>query len=359
MKYTALFSAALLERMIEEGMVSSRQHPTLPLTILNYTAQAQYTGCWNDCTIQCRGLIIDADGEIISRPFPKFFNLAEHAPSEFADHDFLIHEKLDGSLGILYVYDGQKGIATRGSFESLQAIKGTRLLEESDLFVPLDGYTYLFEIVYPENRIVVDYGDLEALIFLCAIHNDSGATVFEFGEPYDWPGQRAERYDSSVDFSLVASELVRENAEGFVLYFPGLNRRVKVKFDEYVRLHRILTNCSSKTIWQVLSSGDSLDLILENVPDEFYSWVRQVESDLTAQFDEIKRDAEAKFNQIVASFGDLATARSWRREFAIEALKHKNNSLIFALLDGKDISEAIWKQIKPSGADNFVTEKEE
>ena len=67
-------------------------------------------------------------------------------------------------------------LATRGSFTSPQAIKGRELLEKYDYNRLAKDYTYLFEIIYPENRIVCNY-DFEDLILLGMIHTKTGDEV--------------------------------------------------------------------------------------------------------------------------------------------------------------------------------------
>lgn len=101
------------------------------------------------------GLICDLDGEIIERPFEKFFNIEEHNHS-LPDLKFEIYEKLDGSLGILYFLEGIPYIASRGSFDSPQAIKATSMLHgqyKNSVSKLNKDKTYLFEIIYPDNNI--------------------------------------------------------------------------------------------------------------------------------------------------------------------------------------------------------------
>lgn len=351
MHISQLFRPERLEEMIAEGFVSVQKHPTADLRILNYTSQTQYARVWNDVTLNCRGLIIDGDDNIVSRPFPKFFNLEEHAASEdFLARDFMAFEKMDGSLGVLYEADGAYAIATRGSFTSDQAVKGTEMLHrDCDGFYPAEGFTYLFEIIYPSNRIVVDYGDTEELVFLCAIHNETGANVFSFGDSSDWPGTHAKRYEVSCKPHELSSTQVLDNAEGYVLYFPSANFRVKSKFEEYVRLHRIVTGVSSKTIWRMLSNGEDINAILDHVPDEFYDWVKKTEADLRCKYMELYEWAHRSFGSIIErSFeGDYAVARQNRKAFAEQALKRKNNNLLFRLYDSKPLDADIWKMIQP------------
>jgi len=118
---------------LKEGLITERKHPDFDLYIYNYTATVQYGRLWDDVTMLCRGLIIDGAGNIVARPFPKFFNLEEHRQEGMPavpNESFDVFEKMDGSLGIAYVTpDGYWSIATRGSFTSPQAIRAQKMLE--------------------------------------------------------------------------------------------------------------------------------------------------------------------------------------------------------------------------------------
>lgn len=158
-----------LVKAIDEDLVTQRKHPDLPLWIYNYGPEVQYRKLWNDVTLNCRGLILDEDFNIVARPWKKFFNLGQvNLPIQFDDR-VEVMDKADGSLGILYnnAYNWVEGnlwipdsfaIATRGSFVSEQAIGATKIWNESysDIVVP-DGFTFLFEILLPWNRIVLNY----------------------------------------------------------------------------------------------------------------------------------------------------------------------------------------------------------
>lgn len=166
-KITDLFSEEDLAANLTGGYVRFQTHPEFEnLRILNYTEMAQFAREWNDVTRVCRGLIYDADTlEVIARPFPKIHNWDEaEAPSITWDAPlYSWSNKEDGSLGIIYLRpDGLLSVATRGSFESDQALHARALLETHDTgdwwaLIGM-GYTPLVEIVYPDNRIVLDYG---------------------------------------------------------------------------------------------------------------------------------------------------------------------------------------------------------
>jgi RNA ligase len=135
-----------LNKYHEEGLVYKQVHPTLPLTIWNYSEKVQYEGLWDEITLQTRGLVTDDEGNIVARPFKKFFNLEEgkHTPTE----EFEVYEKMDGSLLIVFWYEGKWIVATRGSFTSDQAIKGVELLKKYNTDIMFRHLTYCFEIIY-------------------------------------------------------------------------------------------------------------------------------------------------------------------------------------------------------------------
>jgi len=145
-----------LQEYIDGGWVVSQRHPKLPLTIYNYSQKTQFEKNWDEITLSCRGLVLDDDGNVVARPFKKFFNWEEilhTVSSEQLSMPFEVFEKMDGSLGVGFWYDGEFVIATRGSFTSDQAIKAKEMLKNYriDLLNERGGerdYTLLFEIIY-------------------------------------------------------------------------------------------------------------------------------------------------------------------------------------------------------------------
>lgn len=328
--------------MLDERLVSVQKHPDAGLFIYNYTNKAQYDRIWNEITLQCRGLILDADLNIVSRPFKKFFNLEELTPSEIPDEPFDVYEKMDGSLGILYWLDDAPYIATRGSFTSDQAVHASKILNEKypHTFNKLDrGVTYLFEIIYPENKIVVDYGNQDDLTLLAIIDNNTGEDlpISEIGFPV------VRKYDSFNDLSFLQC-INDESKEGFVIRFKN-GLRVKVKFAEYLRLHRIITGVSNVVIWEHLAEGKGFEELLDKVPDEFYEWVKKTIDDLKSQYNAILTDSQNSFKQL-----------DTRKETALYFQTQKYPAVLFAMLDGKPYDKIIWKMVKPQYAKPFKME---
>ena len=324
---------SLLNEMIEQKYIVSQRHPNAGLSIYNYSAKAQYDRVWNDATLSCRGLILNDEGDIVARPFPKFFNLGEYENQRVPNLSFDVYEKMDGSLGISYEVDGVVKIATRGSFTSKQSVKATEMLYSTykeSIPKMSSQVTYLFEIIYPENRIVVDYGSECKLVLLAMVDRKTGEDLplIDIGIPI------VKKYNGIDDVNQLKS-LEEGNKEGFVIKFTD-GYRLKVKFAEYVRLHRIITNVSSISIWEYLKTGQPMEEILDQVPDEFYNWIKRKKTELHAQYTEIEEKALSQMRGFEV-----------RKEAAAYIMTCEYPKIMFEMMDNRDYSQSIWKLVRP------------
>lgn len=348
MKLSNIFKPGALEYALAERHVVARKHATAPLTILNYADRCQYEpGLWNEVTTQCRGLIHDEHGNIVARPFRKFFNYGQ---KEAATYDLkspvIVTDKMDGSLGILYFAEGQFQIATRGSFESDQAKHATALWQGrySARFDVPDGWTLLFEIVYPENRIVCDYGDTDDLVLLGAVNIETGRSIDPWN-PYldNWPGPRAESFPCPT-FADALAVPPRPGKEGLVVHFIVSDDRLKIKQEDYVALHRIVTGLNERTVWEHLVAGKPVAELCAALPDEFQGWVCEVAGRLTATVESGASEVETAYSAILASLPPDHT----RKDFALIATQHPRKAQLFARLSGKDYRRSLFDECYPS-----------
>jgi RNA ligase len=344
-----------LNKYIEEGWVMKQVHPTLPLSIYNYTQATQYESYWDEITLMCRGLILDNEGNIIAKPFGKFFNYEELVhknviPWTESEH-VTVQDKMDGSLGILFNYAGNWVMATRGSFTSDQAIKGLKIVNENCDLSRFDiNLVYVGEIIYPENRIVVDYGIEEKFIFL---------SIFNGEEELTWEAAKKVLYSYNVEQYIVKSEVHKpigdslyeflkaknvENEEGYVLRFSPSNFRTKIKFTDYVALHRILTQCSTYDIYENLKLFGKLpEAMLADVPDEFFDWVKATETSIKNHYAKIEDEYKWIFKVLMRAEGIED-----RAVFASFAKRYKYSGILFCMYTEKDYSQHIWKLVKPA-----------
>ena len=342
----------ILEKYYNDGLLYKQTHPTKDLTIWNYSPKVQYERLWDDITLQCRGLVTNSKGDIVARPFKKFFNYEEHKPEDIPNEDYVVYEKMDGSLGILFNYENEWILATRGSFTSPQAIKGKEILDRHDISAWRKDNTYLFEIIYPENRIVVDYKGEEKLVVLGAIHTETGEEIpdssifwmqesgFEIVTTYKTWG---EGYD-------LLKEEIQKNREGYVIRFNN-GFRMKIKGEEYKRLHKLLTGISSKTIWEYLKDKKPIEEFLHNVPDEFYNWIKKQINQYDYNFSNISNYCEKLHDSFrYGKFNDKEDEPT-KKDFALHLvetnIETSYKSILFAIWDGKPYEHIIWKIMKP------------
>lgn len=382
----------LLAQHGKNGLVTTRFHESLPLAILNYTPECQFTRAWDDVTRKCRGLIYNTQTlEVVARPFEKFGNWDEGGYPYPPAGPALRMEKMDGSLGILYRapasegagvdFDNQYRIATRGSFHSEQAEWATKYLYEvrathperwvatgnpdfdsyngchpaikgpATDFYAKHGKTYLFEIIYPENRIVVDYGDYKGLVLIDVIDNETGFADTDEFDNCAWP-EKVVRHPVA-GFDSGQTNDIPSGEEGFVFLWPAKNFRTKMKSAEYVEIHRMISKLNEKTVWQALVDGKTVDQIKVGLPEEFHGWIDEVAMGIMGKAAEILGEVYRDFGDIVESCdsyvpGTPTTERIIdRAEFARKVKDHPYRKYLFLLLDGKPIYPVALKDSKP------------
>jgi RNA ligase len=349
----------IINRYVSEGLIEKNSHPTLPIAIYNYSRKVQYEGLWDIMTRNCRGLVLDNDGNVLAKPFGKFFNMEEHDPSEIPNETFEVFEKMDGSLGILFWYQGKWIFASKGSFTSDQAIKGREILNNKyNVEVLPKGYTTVVEIIYPENRIVCDYGEDEELVVLSMVSNANGKeldydSMMSINEVSGFP--TIKKYDGITDYDTLKTQ-ISGNREGYVIRFKN-GFRMKIKGEEYVRLHRILTGFSNVDIWEYLKDGKDLDELLDRVPDEFDKWVKTTIRDLRYGCFQLRERAGKLHDGFrYGKYGDVDPEPT-KKEFAEFVMKQQEvlHPIMFAMWDhnNEKVDDIIWKLLKPQYSKPF------
>jgi RNA ligase len=329
------------------GDVYVKEHEGLLL--FNYNARAMYENRWNWFERVSRGLILNAaTGEVVARPFDKFFNWYPQLP--YTQQDIVaVTEKMDGTLGILYRHQGEYRIATRGGFTGEQALWATQHLQSHHNLEGLpDDLTLMFEVIYPENRVVVDYGDQAELILLAARNRFSGAYLtidkvyslavkYGFGFPVLYNPQHSPQW-----FAESAAQL-DVNIEGYVIEMTD-GTRWKIKGDRYRNLHKLLTEITFNSVLACVQDG-SIDDVYAIVPKAWHPQIRAWEQEIRRKF----RDTERTLHQWFFN-----APRHDRKAFALHVQRYTPKSLhpyFFALLDGKSIDDMIYRHAFKDRAD--------
>lgn len=395
-----LIPADEMHAALDAGLVTRKQHPHLPLSIYTYTRTAQYSRAWTTATIRSRGLIVDdLTHEIVAWPFPKFFNVGEHeygndyAPPLPDGEPFEVYDKVDGSLGIVFHYNGRWHAASKGSFTSEQAMWAQAWISTSNTMRLIPGVTYLTEIIYPENRIVVDYGDRQDLVLLGAFDAHGREIRLSYAAD-DWgPVGSVVRTWPALPLPELL-KLAEANSrpdgtptsgistEGYVIrYTSGL--RAKAKLSEYVRLHKVLTGVTERDIWRMAGmqryadqppklvakalgcpvgeisalqqgAGSPLDALLDAVPDEFDQWVKSVIARLEFRARALDRTVAAEYAAIAHLGADRGVFARAVQRIADPAVR----ACMFLMLDGRPTGLHLWRAVRPETAAPYVADDE-
>jgi len=357
-KLSSIAPMAEFEREVAEKFIHIQHHPTLPLDIYDYTQLAQFKSHWTPATLASRGLIVNRDTlEIVSRPLGKFFNHSEgKIDPTLLQGSVVVTDKLDGSMGISYPTPEGLAISTRGSFTSEQALHATAVYREryEGKWRPRANRTYMWEIIYPNNRIVVDYGEMDDIVLIAAVDNRTGRSLPP-ASITEWKGARVETF-AFQDMSEVLAAESRENREGFVVHYPATDVRVKYKYEDYVRLHRVMTGVNSRRIWDLLRSGQPVDVFLQNVPEEFETYVRGTASRLQQQHASVVAEARAVHEATVKALPVGYT----QRDYAQHVLANNSKTAAsFAFLvqkgSGERLDKAVWDSIEPAHEKPFFS----
>ena len=208
-----------------------------------------------------------------------------------------------------------------------------------------------------KNRIVVRY-DYEDLILLGMIETKTGYEVDLHKEGTDVRLKNlvenlgfkvVKRYDGINDYSTLKG-IIKDNEEGFVVRFSN-GDRMKIKGEEYLRLHKIMTNVSTTAVWEMLSEGRDVLELLKDVPDEFYKKVKMYVLDLRysyLSYSEYAGKMHDKFRY--GKFNDRypePTKKEFAEFLSLNDIDPKVRSICFAIWDNKNYDKIIWKYIKP------------
>lgn len=366
MQLSAYLDREKMEQYVRDGLVRRQVHPSGDLSIVNYTVRAELSRTWDDVTRKCRGLIYhNKTGEIVSRSYDKFFNLGQMPETQLEalpNETPVITTKQDGFLGISYWWDGKIAVASRGSFTSEFAVWATDWLRNSISDAAVDAcldsrYSFVFEILYPYKRIVVDNSEKYGLVLLTAFDMETPLLsevpynhVLRMGLTYGWPV--TESHNEATIKSCIASTKVVKGSEyeGWVAHYPNSGLRVKLKGEDYCRIQKLVTRLTKWRVWEMVQigarpAGPALMDVIASLPVEYANWVRQIGAILCIEHAKLFRRAKA-----VAEF--VRTEGPFSRKQLVAMLEANYADIwheVLYILDGKEAKAegSFWKRLEP------------
>lgn len=344
------------EDMVKHGYLRKAENDNLVL--YGYTDQCTFERSWQTpYTRNARGIIFEKkSGRLVAKPFPKFFNLGEMEEVNLLNlpkEPYRVFEKADGSLGIIYYYGGKWNIATRGSLGSEQAIKGAEILKKYDTSHFHPTCTYLVEIIYPENKIIVNYNGEEKLVMLGAYHTKTEEEVnidalFSKAKQAGMPV--AKEYQYTIAEMIELQKTLPKDDEGFVVRFES-GIRVKIKGAEYMRIAKMISQMSPISFWEAMSFGKVGRDYVKQLPEEFRSEYEPMIDTLEAQYQTVMEQIGEDLRKLPQI--DFNTKEGKKTIGLLIHGKHdlRHPGAMFSCLQHqeKSLEKYIMKLIRPTG----------
>lgn len=291
---------------------------------------------------ECRGLILDEaeNWQVVAYPYRRFFNSGEDSADPIDWDSAQCYDKCDGSLCILYFYQGQWHVATRGTPDASGQVNrfGFSFKElfwqtwkELSYHLPqATDCCYMFELMTSHNRVVVQHHKNQLLL-----HGVREVLFYQEFNPvevanvYGW--QSVSTYPlQTLDEILAAAKLLEPmQSEGYIVCDRHFNR-VKVKAPAYVAAAHFKEGFSSRRLLEILIANESDEFLIY-----FPEW-----SDLYYQ---IKRQLDSLAQDVEAVYQTHQELKS-QKDFALAVKDHPLSGILFQRRANKiaSITEGIY-----------------
>lgn len=283
---------------------------------------------------QCRGLIFNLEGDIISVPYHKFFNVGERFETLLENIDMsrphVILEKLDGSM--------VRPVPVGDAYRMGTKMGLTEVAMQSEVFVAANleydrfirammalGYTPIFEWCSRNQRIVIDY-PRDRLVLTAMRELDSGdyMSYAELRtEAAAWQIEVVRAYDGTIENmeSLLAETAGLQGQEGWVIRFEDNGEMLKIKAEEYVLVHKAKADILREKGVIEMILGEQIDDVKAFLPIEDRERLDNYETAFWRGVNETAAKWEAANVYIHSYYGQD------RKAFALGASKDLNQSL--------------------------------
>ena len=275
--------------------------------------------------LECRSVVIDIkENRLVVTPFKKFRNLDECEETSIENISKRIKDakcvefsdKLDGSMQAVRYYNDD--IVMCGS-TSLNPKTSWRLKDGYHMLFQRAGYidlimdnpllTFIFEYISMKDAHVVVYSKDQEGLYLIGIRNSvtgeeySYKEVNRFANKYSIPTTRV--FDKTLDNVIKELDDKKSNeAEGFVVNIDGY--KVKIKYNDYVNMHRILSEISSVNLVIKNIADGTFDDMISKVPKAYkdrvmqtanvvFKYIHNTELKIKEYFDKAPKDDKKEF----------------------------------------------------------------
>jgi hypothetical protein len=274
-------------------LVTLRESTAYPgLFVLKYKREVFFKGLWNPFLEEARGLVVDKDFNIVSRPFLKIYNyvVEKQAPVFESTDKVQVFRKVNGFMVAATFHNKELIVSTTGSLDSDFATLAASHLQKCPGMLQdmreVPEFTFIFECCDPTDPHIVE--ETPGLYFIGLRHKDSGAqhtgTVKHINQNV---GLCLNHYNIlPVEYFECTMGELQEKAktakhEGFVFYKDGVGAKIKSPY--YLTKKMLMRKNMAKLM--AMDAKEFLD-------EEFYpliEYIREVDRDHFTQLDETAR----------------------------------------------------------------------
>lgn len=311
--------------------VNAKRHGKYPnLVLFKYDQIDSPSG--NSLVNECRGVILDekSNWEVVSRGFNRFYNFGDGAAAKIDWSTARVQEKIDGSLMMMYHYDGAWHVASSGTPDASGNVNGDCGKTFAELFwetfngmgytLPVFGedVTYIFELTTPYNRVVIPHTENK----LTLLGGRNRITQQELNAEFFKHFKVVREFPlNSIEGILDSFKVINGlRQEGYVVVDAKFNR-IKVKHPQYVAMHHIKDGMSTKRLVEIIRSNENT---------EFLTYFPEY----TKEFNELL----VKFNSMINEI-----------ETMFEANKHLTSQKDFAMQVKDRRASGVYFQMRKSG----------
>lgn len=268
-----------IESLERDFGIESTFNDDKSLVILNYS---QINSVKTDeLVMECRGLTLSIpDFNVVARAFPRFFNYGEclQLHEQFNWDNFVVEEKVDGSLMLIYFHNGEWCVNTRGSFAKgiVEAKLSPKTWEEffwecvdrekvNNLLEP--GKTLVFEFKSIYNKVVITHKVPHVTLLGIFPNSVQGECTRSYCDMIaERLGVSRPSYFSFKNIDEIVKYVNEQEGhlfEGVVL--KDINgMRIKVKNLKYLALHRLKGNGNiflAKNLLPFVLTGEASEIL--------------------------------------------------------------------------------------------------
>lgn len=285
---------------------------------------------------QCRGIILDNKFNIVAYPFSKFFNFGETGAHPIDWDSAFFTEKVDGSLCTVFYYDNMWHVATSGSVDASGSVGDWEKSFKELFWETWDSLeygepsnknmTYMFELMTPYNQIVINHQ--KSRLVLHGVRDNITLEEY-FPQDYanhNWETIKVYRDINFNNYESKLKEIPGSEREGFVVVDRNWNR-VKIKNEDYVKLHHLVSGTSVKSLVDLMRNNESSEVLT------YFPHFIPIFEKIRDKYEKLYQDIVLHYNCAIFSAKKRPPTD---KEFAEYALQFKFSDALFKMKKGMD-----------------------